>query len=189
MADVTKNRSSIKKFSGGVWLALPIADEVTGATSSDTGWLEIGYVEKATLNDTTDQEEVIDETGKVVNIDDTTRKVKITGLLMQSDADTVKFFKETVRGKYFMVYHYDGVNDSKYQEYIFGICQVKPMVEIESGVKRIPFEINVLVNESNIPLGDADEVDLPTLAEGYASHVSTGDIAASYYYEIFETAV
>lgn len=189
MADVTKNRSSIKKFSGGYWLALPLANEVTGAVVGDTGWLEMGYVQEATLNDSTEQEDVIDETGAVINVDDVTRTVKINGLLMQTDADTIKFYKETVRGKYYMIYHYDGVNDSKHQEYFFGICQIKPMVEIASGTKRIPFEITVLKNETAIPLGDTGEVALPTTGEGYDCHLATGDIAANIYYDIFETAV
>ena len=189
MADVAKNRSSIKKFSGGHWLALPIANEVTGPVVGDTGWLELGYVQEATLNDSTEQEDVIDESGGVVNVDDVTRSVKINGLLMQSDADTIKFFKETVRGKYYTIYHYDGINDSKYQEYIFGICQIKPMIEIASGTKRIPFEITVLKNDSNIPLGDTGEVALPVVGDGYACHLTTGDIAAGIYYDIYETAV
>lgn len=183
---VSKNRSAIKKFSGGTWMVLPIADEVAGPASTDTGWLTLGYVQESTLSDSTETEDIKDETGGVVNTDEVERTVKINGLLMQSDKDTIDFLKETVRGKYYMVYHYDGINDGSWQEYWFGICQIKPMVEIASGTKRIPFEISVLKNDSAIAFGDTSEVDVPSVAK---DATITGDIAAGTYYTITETTV
>lgn len=183
---ISKLKNAIKRFSGGVLCALPIADEDAGGKSTDTGWLNLGYVKESILEDMTEIEELVDETGNVVATDETVRTVKLTGRLMQSDADTIEFFNNTVRGNYYMVYHYDGVNNGKWLEYWFGICKIKPQIRLQSGEKEIPFEITVMYNVSNIPFGDTGEVDLPTEAK---SASLTGDISAGTYYEVTATTV
>ena len=180
-----KNRNAIKRFSGGNLQVLRIADEVVGGESTDTGWVDMGYVESSVLSDTTEIEEIKDETGNVVNADESERTVKLTGLLMQTDKATIDFLKETVRGNYYMVWHnagssHDGTN-AVTQEHVFGICQIKPMIEIESGTRRIPFEITVLYNASQIDYNDTDEVQLPT-----DTSVTNGQIDAGAYYTIEE---
>lgn len=178
------NPKAIKKFGGGKIYALPIADPVAGAKASDdsdgSNWVPFGYVESSTLNDNTEIEDIKDETGSVVDSDEVERVVKFTGVLMQSDKETLDFFRNTVREKYYMVYRDAGEVDGQQQEHIFGICTIKPMIEVETGRKRIPFEITVLKNASAIAYGGTD-VALPTVAT-----VTSGTIPAGEYYSIEE---
>lgn len=190
---IAKDKGAIKKFSGGIWKVCPLSDEEAGLKAADSAaggseWLDLGYVQEATLNDSTETEDVMDETGGVVNTDELSRTVKITGLLMQTDKELIDFLKETVRGKYYAIYHYDGINNGKYQDYHFGICQIKPMIEIASGTKRIPFEISVLKNTSLIPVNGSGEGFITTVAKGSAT-TDAYNIAANTYYTLAETTV
>ena len=190
---IAKDKGAIKKFSGGVWRFCQLSDEEAGVKAADavdgtsTYWLDPGYVQESTLSDSTETEDVMDETGGVVNTDEITRTVKITGLFMQTDKGLIDFLKDTVRGKYYAVFHYDGINNGKYQDYHFGICQIKPMIEIASGTKRIPFEISVLKNSSLIPVGGASEAVMTT--EAHSSETDAYNIAANGYYTLVETTV
>lgn len=181
---IGKHKGAIQRNSGGILCALGIADADAGPESTDTGWLNLGHVKESTLNDATEWEDIIDETGNVISNDETTRVVKFTGLLMQTDADTVEFFNDTVRGNHYSVYHYDGVNNGNYQDYFFGICKIRPLIEIKSGVKEIPFEIVVLQNQSAITIGGSGYAALPSDA-----NCTAATIAAGKYYKVEETAV
>lgn len=184
MADPQKKKGAIKRFSGGVLCACPIADEDAGGAVGDAGnWVNLGYVKESILEDMTEVEEIIDETGGVVAQDEGQRSVKLTGRLMQSDADTVKFFQNTVRGNFYMVYHYDGVVDGADVEYWFGICKIKPQIRLQSGEKEIPFEINVLKNASAINFGASGEMDVPTEAKETSYDLT---IPAEEYYIVTE---
>lgn len=184
MGDPTKNKSGIKRFSGGILCVCPIADEDAGGAVGDAGnWINLGYVGESILEDMTEVEDHIDETGSVVSTDEGQRTVKLTGTLMQSDPEIVYFFQNTCRGNFYMVYHYDGLYDGKDVEYWFGICKIKPQIRLQSGEKRIPFEISVLKNASAINFGDTGEIDVPTEAKETAYDET---IPAEEYYIITE---
>lgn len=194
---ITKDKGAIRKFGGGVLKVLAVTDSGPVGTEVSTSWLEMGYVQETKLSDVTENESIMDETGSQVASVEANRTIKFTGLLMQTDKDTIDFLKDTVRGNFYSVYHYDGITNGKYQEYLFGICTIKPLVEVASGTKRIPLEITVLKNEAAIIYSDKDgtnttHAELP--AGNYAQgDITTGDnavtITAGQYYSLTETAV
>lgn len=178
----TKNLGAIKFKSGGTWSAIRVTDSGT----LDTGETHnnFGYVESSELSDETEEIVAFDESGAQVVAEEGNRTVKVTGLLMQTDKTTVDFFKETVRGKYYAIYHYDGTNDGNHQEYYFGICRIRPLIKIASGTKRIPFEFTVMKNTSALGMGGTGEPAAPSGVYG-----TSFDIAANEYYSLKETAV
>ena len=178
----TKDKGTIKKLSGGIWSAIEVTD--AGAIKTGQTQNDFGYVQSSTLTDTTEILEDFDESGALVVSEEGNRTVKITGLLMQSDKSTIDFFNDTVRGKYYMVYHYDGVNNGNHQEYVFGICRINPKIELASGTKRIPFEITVMKNDAALGMGGTGEPAIPS-----GTKALTFDIPAGKYYSITETAV
>ena len=194
---ITKDKGAIKKFGGGVLKVLLVTDSGPAGTEVSTAWLEMGYVQESKVSDVTENESITDETGNTVASVEANRVVKFTGLFMQTDKDTIDFLKETVRGNFYSVYHYDGVNNGKYQEYLFGICTIKPIVEVATGTKRIPFEFTVLKNEAAIVYSDKDGTNI-TQAELPSGNYAQGDITTganaatipiNQYYSLTETAV
>ena len=167
----TKDKGAIVKWSGGDIRYIEVDDN--GGVASGASWAQLGYIQESTVSDNTEQEDLQDETGNTVKVVDNGRVVKITGLLMMSDKATMDLLKETVRSNYYMVYKYEGQVNGKHQEIFAGICQFKPMVELQSGVKRIPFEINVSANREKIYLVDSAQSDTVLWTSGGA--VSTGD--------------
>jgi hypothetical protein len=123
--------------------------EVSGIWSARTLGL-LWYVGESKLSDVTESEPIYDETGNQVTALEANRTVKFSGLFMQTDKDHIDFLKETVRGKFYHIYHYQGLVNGTAQEMLYGICAIKPMVEIASGTKRIPFEFTVLKNEAEL---------------------------------------
>src|SRR5574343_882834 len=177
---MAKNLGAIKFKSGGVWSAIRVTD--AGALDTGETAVDFGYVESSILNDETEEVTAFDESGAQVVAEEGNRTVKITGLLMQTDKTTVDFFKETVRGKYYAVYHYDGVNDGNHQEYYFGICRIRPLIKVESGVKRIPFEISVMKNAAALGMGATGEPAKPS-----GAYATSFDIGVGLYYSLTET--
>ena len=179
-----KKRGAIKKFSGGILKYLPIT--ATGPTGSEAydEWIPLGYIQESTLSDVTETEDIVDETGDIVETDYQNRIIKLTGTLMQTDKDTLQFLKETCRDNYYSIFHYQGSVNGFHQEVIYGLCMIKPQVIVASGTKRPPFEITVLKNEAVYAYGGSGETDLPTDA-----NVASTAIAAGLYYVIDETAV
>lgn len=194
---IAKDKGAIRKFGGGILKVLPVTDAGPAGTEVYTAWLEMGYVQESKISDVTENESITDETGNQVASVEANRTVKFTGLLMQTDKETIDFLKTTVRGLFYSVYHYDGVNNGNHQEYLFGICTIKPLVEVATGTKRIPFEFTVLKNEAAIAYSDKDgsnttQAELPTGNYAQGTAVTGADavgIPAGYYYTVQETAV
>lgn len=178
----TKNIGAIRFKSGGNWSAIRVTD--AGALDTGETHVNFGYVKNGELVDETEELTDFDETGAQVISEEGNRTVKVTGLLMQTDKSTIDFFKETVRDKYYAIYHYDGENDGNRQEYYFGICKIRPMIRVASDTKRIPFEFSVLKNEAATGIGGTGEPAMPTGA--YATSL---DVAAGLYYSVTETAI
>ena len=177
-----KNIGAIRFKSGGNWSAIRVTD--AGALDTGETAVDFGYVKSAELVDETEELTDNDETGAQVISEEGNRTVKVSGLLMQTDKTTIDFFKETVRDKYYMIYHYDGENDGKNQEYVFGICKIRPMIRVASDTKRIPFEFSVLKNEAAIGMGGTGEPAKPS-----GAYAASMDIAAGLYYSVTETAI
>lgn len=177
-----KNIGAIRFKSGGLWSAIRVTD--TGTLDTGETHVNFGYVKSAELVDETEELTDFDESGEQIISEEGNRTVKVTGLLMQTDKSTIDFFKETVRDKYYAIYHYDGENDGKYQEYLFGICKIRPMIRVASDTKRIPFEFTVLRNESAVGMGGTGEPAMPT-----GNHATSLDVAAGMYYSVTETAI
>ena len=143
---IGKDKGAIKKYSGGSIWYMECTDAGAALGAPDT-WHSFGYVGESKLSDVTDEEGINDETGNQVTSLEGNRVVKFSGLFMQTDKDHIDFLKETVRGKFYHIYHTQGLVNGTAQEMMYGICKIKPRVEIASGTKRIPFEFTVLVNE------------------------------------------
>jgi hypothetical protein len=194
---ITKDKGAIKKYGGGILKVLVVTDAGPVGTEVYTNWLEMGYLQESKISDITENEAVADETGNQVASLEANRVIKFTGLLMQTDKETIDFLKQTVRGAYYSVYHYDGINNGNYQEYLFGICTIKPLVEVATGTKRIPFEMTVLKNEAAISYSDKDgsntsQAELPAGNFAQGTAITGADavvIPAGYYYTIQETAI
>lgn len=174
-----KDKGAIVKWSGGqLWY--DTCDDAGG--NSGGAFADLGYIQEATLSDQTEAEDFQDETGDTVKSVDTTRIVKITGLLMMSDKATMDLLKETVRGEtFFHIYRYEGQVNGQHQEMLFGICKFKPMIELASGTKRIPFEITVLKNEAAIT-----SLDISSVTD---NHAATITVPVGEFYAIENTAV
>lgn len=171
---MSKNANAIGKYFGShIYYKEVDADGGTIGT-----WQDLGYIQEIKINDDTPLEEALDMSGKVVAQQEGERKVKITGLLMQSDKSTLDFVSNGCRGKYYAFYINLGMVDSLTQEFFAAICEVKPQMELASGVKRIPFEVTVLNNESDITgisttgITDAVATTLSVSADEYYSIVA-----------------
>lgn len=172
---IAKDKGAIKKFSGGSLWYQECTDAGAALGSPDT-WHTFGYIQESKLSDMTDEESIYDETGGQVTSLEGNRTVKFSGLFMQTDKDHIDFLKETVRGKFYHIYHSQGIVNGTTQEMLYGICSIKPQVEIASGTKRMPFEFTVLKN-------DAELTSVSTSGITGAS-AATITVPASQYYAV-----
>lgn len=181
---IGKKRDAVKKLSGGILKVLEVTPTGPIGTETASQWLDLGYVAETTLRDETEIIEDFDESGNKFVSEEGNRTVRLEGQLMQSDAELIEFLTDTIRGKFYSVYHYDGITDGNHQEYIFPICKIRPLTEVRSGTKRPPFEISVLKNESDINFGGTSQAALPSEAKA-----TTVVITKDKYYKIATTPV
>lgn len=175
---LAKDKGAIKKWAGGSLWYQACGDD--GTPTSADAWAEMGYIQESKLSDATEEEAIYDETGNQVTSLEGNRTVKFTGLFMQTEKDRIDFLKDTVRGKFYNIYHSQGVVNGKTQEMIYGICTIKPQIEIASGTKRMPFEFTVLKNDSAI-----SSLAITTITGKAATSPQT--IPAGGYYLVIET--
>lgn len=190
--NTTRDKGAITKYGGGIIKVSEVADTGLELDLDPDSVFDLGYIQESTFTDTTDEEEAIDETGNTVNITLANRRVTLTGVLMQSDKATLDIAKEC-RNKYYQVYYYGGKVNGKHQEIFFGICRIKPMVELPSNTRRVPFEIKCLKNESNINFVLEDNALGHRYYAYYQGVLVNNDyvvqIPAGEYYVIVETSV
>lgn len=200
---LVKDKGAIKKYSGGVLKILIGTDSGPATTKVAADWLDLGYVQESKLSDSTEEEVINDESGNQVASLEANRVIKFTGLLMQTDKELQDFLTSKgsytttgARGNFFAVYHYQGVVNGNHQEMLYPICTIKPIAEVASGVKRIPFEITVLKNETAQPFSKAgssesSQPELPTgsYAQGLTGGANAIVVAINEYYHVQETAV
>lgn len=175
-----KDKGTIVKNGGGVLIVRQVSDVGAYTTGDD---YNLGYLEQTSFVDEETSEDIRDETGQVVTSlygDDT---VKLSGTLLQSGVSLIDFFNTTIKDKFFQVYYKmtrTGEMDTKTQELFIGIAKIKKMINITSGNKRIPIEINILKNDAEISIATPQTV--------YGSvHASTVVIPIGKYYKVLET--
>ena len=176
---IVRDKSAIKKYNGGKIYVKEVEEDGTDLGTPDT-FTDIGYVQESSILDTRDKEEERDESNAVVSTSDTNRSVIFSGLLMQSDLKTLDFLSKNCESKFYAVYYLsaENIQSAEVQEIAFGICEIKPNLELVSGTRRPPFEITALKNEAEITISA-----LPAIATA-TSFV----IAAGGYYQIEQGA-
>lgn len=181
---ITKDKGSIRKFGGGELWYQKCTDE--GTPSSSDAWATMGYIGESKLSDITESEGINDETGNQVASLEANRVVKFSGLFMQTNKDLIDFLTSRgsyastgARGNFYNIYHNGGTLNGLTQEFVYGICTIKPMVEVATGTKRIPFEFTVLKNESAI--------SSITVVAPDGNKITTATIPAGEYYVVYET--
>lgn len=170
-----KKKNAVTKLGGGDIQVYEVDQD--GSPVDGAAWKPLGYIETSSIKDETTQTDYPDETGNVVTVDDEVRTVSLTGNLMQTDKDLLDFLKEGCRNKYFAVYQNAGMNEGKVQEVFYGICKIRPLIDVTSGTKRPPFEIKALKNETALVFGDGG-IEVPAESEAVAATIPAGE----YYY-------
>jgi hypothetical protein len=169
--------------SGGLRL-VSVADDSSGVFSAFSLKListvsDLGYVDEIGFSMESTTEDIFDDTGSVVaNLPGDT-KIKLTGMFLQSDVELLDFLRDSTDGYYYRVYYKmsdTGAMNGGTQELFGAICTIKPMFEVKSKAKKIPFEMNFLENASAIAM-----VGLTAL---FGSVIDTATVVAKKYYEI-----
>lgn len=188
--NITKDKGKIFQHGGGELRICKIAEDES-YTSGDY-FKTLGYIESFELNDETSVEDIYDETGNIVKQINGNRTVKLTATLQQVSKDTIDFFNnasDEIVNKYFSVYRLStrptAPEGDSYEEQWFGICQIKPMVNIKYPAPRLPIEITVLENKTAIGITLADRFS------GYTpkKNSTTVTVPVGKYYLTTEEAV
>lgn len=108
--------------------------------TAGTNALLVGHVANSDISQTTNKTEYKDESGKTV-ASDFEYSLVTTGTLMQTDKTTIDFMAESVKGKYFLEYKYQGLKDGKKQE-MFKVGQVTPQFKMTTpgNTSSMPYE-------------------------------------------------
>jgi hypothetical protein len=182
MADTNlKDKGGIFKHGGGV-LRVVSCDDAGGTPGTD--FVDLGYIEITEFYDERGDEDIFDETGKVIKRRTTERTVGLDATLMQANVEVVDWLMTTnTESSYWHLYYKrskTGDVNGKTQELFAAIAQIKPSIRIKSGEQKIPIRIVFLPNESAVTISSPN-----TLFESvYASSVV---IAANTYWKIVET--
>lgn len=181
MADTNlKDKGGIFKHGGGVLRVVSCTD--AGGTPG-TDFTDLGYIEVTEFYDERGDEDIFDETGKVVKRRTTNRSVGMDVTLMQSNVELIDWLIGTnTESSYWHLYYKrskTGDVNAKTQELFAAIVQIKPSVRIRSGDQKIPIRIVFLPNEAAVTITAPN-----TLFES----VETDNvvIAANAYYKIVE---
>jgi hypothetical protein len=182
MADLNlKDKGGIFKHGGGT-LRLVSCTDAGGSPGTD--FVDLGYIEVTEFYDERGDEDIFDETGKVIKRRTTNRSVGLDATLMQANVEVTDWLVGTnTESSYWHLYYKrskTGDVNAKTQELFAAIVQVKPSYRIRSGDQKIPIRIVFLPNETAVTISAP-----ATLFES----VRTSDvvIAADTYYEITET--
>ena len=148
---MSKDKGSIVLKGGGV-LKVIECDDAGSPTGSavDLGYIETTGLVMATTNDN----DVMDETGSVVAHNDGDTSYKLTGTFLQTNKDLHDLIRDSV-GKFYQVYYKctpTGKMNTKTQELFGGIGRFKRQFEIKAGAKKAPFEITFLNNDTAISI-------------------------------------
>lgn len=175
-----KDKGKVIKFGGGVLIVREVSDAGV-YTSGDL--YNLGYINDVGLKFETTIEDIKDETGATIASLETDDSVKLEGLFMQSGKDLIEFLRDKTVGKYYQLYYKmtptNQMNGTT-QELFCGIVKIKRMIDVKANVKRVPFEMTVLNNDTAIAIATPNSV--------YGSTVTaTVNIDTNTYFEVVET--
>jgi len=189
--DITRDKGKIFVNGGGILRICKISEDES-YTSGDY-FKDLGYIQDFELKDETVTEDIFDETGALVKSVNGNRTITINATLQQVSKATYDFFSnysDEIINKYFSVYRLNtkGVapEGDVWVEQWFGICQIKPMINVKYPQPRLPIEIKVLENKSQISIVTADRFS------GYTPKVggsATVNIPVGKYYHTSDTTV
>lgn len=158
-----KDKGSVTKHGGGLIYVKRVSD--SGGISTGATWLEMPFIQESTFAANGANEDIKDETGDVVANVDTDFGVKLTGIFMQCDKDTLDFLASHgtysttgARNNFFCIIAKRGTLNGKTQELAGAICKIKPGFSDATGTRRPPFEITMLKNTT----GSAITITPPT---------------------------
>ncbi len=162
--NTSKNRQAVVKFGGGI-IKVRTCSPSGGAPYGSV--VDLGYIQETTWQDVTETTPIADETGEAFKISYDSRSVKLTGVLMQTDANVLAIPKE-VPDQFYEVYYKMHPNiGGKVQELLIAVAQIKPAVEVNSNTRRVPIEIIALKNENALT-----GISLATVYGGTATSVN-----------------
>jgi hypothetical protein len=184
MADLNlKDKGGIFKHGGGI-LRVVICDDAGTLVGAD--FTDLGYIEVTEFYDERGDEDIFDETGKVVKRRTTDRTVGLDATLMQANKEIFDFLMTTnTEQTYYHLYYKrskTGDVNAKTQELFGAIAQIKPSFRIRSGDQKIPIRIVLLPNESAVVIDNTPTNLFDSLALGDVT------IAANTYWTLVETA-
>lgn len=107
-------------------------------TPTPDTWREFPIVSSSKFADRTNRDTVYDEEGTKYMIDGN-RDVDLSGEILQTDDDSMAFFTDTVRGKYYRVIKELNrvMNASQYQYLVFAAGSFDPAIDISYPGRRI----------------------------------------------------
>lgn len=185
MADLNlKDKGGIFKHGGGALRVVTCSD---AGVVIGTDFTDLGYIEVTEFYDERGDEDIFDETGKVVKRRTTDRTVGMDVTLMQANVEIITWLMETnTEQTYYHLYYKrskSGDVNGKTQELFAAIAQIKPSIRIRSGDQKIPIRIVFLPNESAVVIDNTPTNLFDSLALGDVT------IAADTYWEIVETTL
>jgi len=154
----------------------------TGGTAKLANITNLGYLQETAYKYDKPIESINDETGNTVKTVLGDAVVTLNGILMQTGTTLLDFLRDTVENQFYHLYYKctptDDLNGIT-QEYFAALARVRPMFEVKSGVRRVPFEITLLKNDAAVTIGEPDVI---------FGSIATADvvIALGKYYELVE---
>ncbi len=149
-------------------------------------WESLGHIISGKINDKTDNIEVVFADGDGVDLDG---KRKVTGefVLAQTSKSEIELL-DVLRTSSFPMYFYNGIKESKYQEFYFK--EVKIIADMELAIsgnelQKILFKFSGVPQTANV--APTPSTDLPTAAKSHAT--ATPVTGKNKYYVVIETAV
>jgi|SRR5690606_8327348 len=177
-----KDKGKIIKQGGGILKIREVNDDGTAKDPAGTVY-DLGFFQDGKLIGTEENaEDVKDERGVVVKHLDGDLNIKFSCLLLQTGKDEIDFLRDSTGSKTYQAYwkmSKTGDMDGKTQEVFMGLCRISRQFDIQSGVKKIPFEMTLLVNE--------EAITLTGLTSAYGSAADTATIGAEKFFEVVET--
>lgn len=174
---------------GGNVLAI---SEVTDAwvlitPAAGTTSLLLGHISSSDIGSGTTKTEYKSEDGKV-RASDFEFSLNTTGVLMQTDKALIDFLAETVKGKLYLEYKYQGIKDGKKQEY-FKLGTVTPQFKntTPGGTTSMPYEHTGIYPTATVTF-NSTQLALIEVALGITIYATGVSITASKGFDLKETA-
>ena len=178
---ITRDKGAIHSHGGGIIKVKQVLED--GSDLATPGpVIDLGYIQDSEFNDATPLTDVKDETGSTVTQEEGDREVSVKGTLMQSDASVIAIAKE-VRGKFYLLYKYNGIVDGMHQEIFFAVGKITPQVNLKFSGGRVPFEYK------SSKVATTVVIDTDALEDIGAFATSSVSILADDFYTVVETAV